>query len=266
MSQRTGTIRVKPRPSVGVAIFVGYVVLFTVGFLASGVDYDDVGDTTSNVLRAMVIPVWVGAAVLLGLTAFLGWWRPVFRDDERSPRWTLLIPAFMALGIVAGLATADWGGRDASFIVWLLVGTIAVGIAEETLTRGLLLTALRGGMGEIGAWFWSSLLFGLLHGANIVLGQDVGPTFQQIVFAFVFGSVLYASRRSTGTLLVPIVLHALWDFTTFMGSEGDVSAAQGLQGFISYVAVILFVVAAAKRSIFTTSSTVPVDKAAQTST
>jgi membrane protease YdiL (CAAX protease family) len=190
----------------------------------------------------------------------------VFRDDERSPRWTLLIPAFLALGIVAGLATADWGSRDTSFIAWLLVGTIAVGIAEETLTRGLVLTAMRGGMGEIGAWFWSSLLFGLLHGANIVLGQDVGPTLQQIVFAFVFGSVLYAARRSTGTLLVPIVLHALWDFTTFMGSEGDVSAAQGLQGFISYVAVILFIVAAVKRSIFTTSSTVPVGEAATAST
>lgn len=114
----------------------------------------------------------------------------MFRDDERTPRWTLLIPAFLALGIVVGLATADWGARDASFIAWLVVGTIAVGIAEETLTRGLVLTAMRGGMGDIGAWFWSSLPFGLLHGANIVLGQDARPTLQQIVFAFVFGSVL----------------------------------------------------------------------------
>lgn len=40
------------------------------------------------------------------------------------------------------------------------------------------------------------------------------------------------------------MLHALRDFTTFMGSEGDVSAAQGLEGFISYAAVILFIVAA----------------------
>jgi membrane protease YdiL (CAAX protease family) len=255
MRHRTESMRVQPSPGVGVAIFVGYAVLFTLAFLASGVDYDEVADTTSNVIRAIVIPVWIGAAVLLGLTAFLGWWRPVFRDDERSPRWTLLIPAFLALGIVAGLATADWGARDASFIAWLLVGTIAVGIAEETLTRGLVLTAMRGGMGEVGAWFWSSLLFGLLHGANIVLGQDVGPTLQQIVFAFVFGSVLYAARRSTGTLLVPIALHALWDFTTFMGSEADISAAQGLQGFISYVAVILFIVAAVKRSIFSTPAT-----------
>lgn len=258
MSQRTESMRVQPRPIVGVAIFVGYAVLFTLAFLAGGVDYDEVADTTGNVIRAIVIPVWTGAAVLLALTAFLGWWRPVFRDDERSPRWTLLIPGFMALGIVVGLATADWGARDVSFIAWLLFGTIAVGIAEETLTRGLVLTAMRGGLGEVGAWFWSSLLFGLLHGANIVLGQDVGPTLQQIVFAFVFGSVLYAARRATGTLVVPIVLHALWDFTTFMGSEGDVSAAQGLQGFISYAAVILFIVAAAKRSAFASPATEPV--------
>ena len=121
-------------------------------------------------------------------------------------------------------------------------------------------------MGEVGAWFWSSLLFGLLHGANIVLGQDVGPTLHQIVFAFVFGSVLYAARRSTGTLLVPIVLHALWDLTSFMGSDGDVSAAQGLQGLISYAAVILFIVAAVKRSIFATPGTESVGEVVTTST
>ena len=66
MSQRTETMRVEPRPSVGVAILVGYAVLFTLAFLASGVDYDDVADSTSNVLRAIVIPVWVGAAVRWG--------------------------------------------------------------------------------------------------------------------------------------------------------------------------------------------------------
>lgn len=61
-----------------------------------------------------------------------------------------------------------------------------------------------------------------------------------------------------GTLVVPIVLHALRDFTTFMGSKGDVSAAQGLEGFISYAAVILFIVAAAKRSVFASPATEPV--------
>lgn len=247
-------MKVRPSPIVGLAIFVLYAAIFSIGFLASGVDYDQVADTTSNVVKAVVIPVGLGALVLLLLTYFLGWWRPVFRDENRAPRWTLLIPAFMVAAVLAGLASADWGARDSAFIVWLLVGTLFVGIAEETLTRGLLLVSFRGGMGEVGAWFWTSLVFGALHGLNIMFGQSVGDTIRQIVFAFVIGSVLYACRRATGVLLVPIVLHWLWDFTTFMASGGDgttsASATASLQGFVAYGAVIVLIVALIKRSLF----------------
>jgi len=254
-NQRVRPMRVQPRPIVGIVIFVAYAAIFSVGFLASGVDYDAVGDTTSNVMKAIVLPVGVGALVLLLVTYFLGWWRPVFRDEDRAPRWTLLIPAFMAVAVLAGLITADWGGRESSFIAWLLVGTLFVGIAEEVLTRGLLLTAFRGGMGEVGVWFWTSLVFGLLHSLNILFGQSVGATILQIAFAFVLGSVLYACRRATGLLVIPIVLHALWDFTTFMssGEAGTVSA--GAQGIIVYGAVIVGIVALFKRSLFQTSPT-----------
>ena len=253
--QQVSPMRVQPRPIVGIVIFVVYAAIFSVGFLASGVDYDAVGDTTSNVMKAIVLPVGVGALVLLLVTYFLGWWRPVFRDEDRAPRWTLLIPAFMAVAVLAGLFTADWGGRESSFIVWLLVGTLFVGIAEEVLTRGLLLTAFRGGMGEVGVWFWTSLVFGLLHSLNILFGQSVGATILQVAFAFVLGSVLYACRRATGLLVIPIVLHALWDFTTFMssGEAGTVSA--GAQGIIVYGAVIVCIVALFKRSFFQTSPT-----------
>lgn len=72
MSQRTESMRVRPRPIVGVAIFVGYAVLFTLAFLAGGVDYDEVADTTGKVIRAIVIAGWIGAAVLLALATFLG--------------------------------------------------------------------------------------------------------------------------------------------------------------------------------------------------
>ncbi|MFL5879782.1 MAG: type II CAAX prenyl endopeptidase Rce1 family protein [Actinomycetota bacterium] len=79
-------------------------------------------------------------------------------------------------------------------------------VAQETLCRGILVTALRGGVGEVGVWFWSSLLIGLLHGGNIVLGHDVGPTLAQVGTSFRYGSVMYGVRRSTGTLVEPIAL------------------------------------------------------------
>lgn len=266
--QEARTMKVRPSPIVGLVIFAVYAAIFSVGFLASGVDYDRAGDTTSNVIKSIVIPVGIGALVLLLLTYFLGWWRPVFRDDDRAPRWTLLIPAFMAAAILVGLITADWGDKGSSLIVWLLVGTLFVGIAEETLARGLLLVGFRGGMGEVGVWFWTSLMFGALHGLNILFGQSVGATVRQIVFAFVLGSVLYACRRATGALLVPIVLHWLWDFTTFMASGGEgtasTAATASLQGVVAYGAVIVLIVALVKRSLFRARSaeTAPAQPAA----
>ena len=71
MSQRTETMRAQLRPSVGVAIFVCYAVLFTLAFLASGaypwqrlvthrVRLEDVpallADPPQDYMKAAVIP------------------------------------------------------------------------------------------------------------------------------------------------------------------------------------------------------------------
>ena len=252
MSTQGRSMRVQPSPMVGVGLAVLYAAIFSVAFLVSGIDYDAVADSTSNVMKAIVLPVGVGAVALLLLTAFLGWWRPVFRDEDRAPRWTMLMPAFMLAAIIVGLATADYGARDTSFVVWLLIGTLAVGVAEEVSTRGVLLVGLRARFGEVGVWFWTSLAFGVFHGLNILFGQAVGATLLQIAFAFVFGSVLYACRRATGTLLVPIILHGLWDFTTFLSAGEGATTASGLQGVVAYGAVVVLIVALAKRSLFRT--------------
>lgn len=57
-----------------------------------------------------------------------------------------------------------------------------------------------------------------LHGFNILTGQSVGTTIQQVVFAFIFGSGLYLVRRVSGLLVVGMVIHGLWDFSSFMGA------------------------------------------------
>ena len=71
-----------------------------------------------------------------------------------------------------------------------------VGFNEEIVFRGLSLVAFRGaGYKEVYVWLATSVLFGLLHGANVVLGQALAPTLTQIGFAFVLGSVFYVVRR-----------------------------------------------------------------------
>ena len=60
-----------------------------------------------------------------------------------------------------------------------------------------------------------NLCFGAAHTVNFFV--DGGGHVLQIVTTLVMGWFLYLVRRLTGGLLVPVVIHALWDFGLFSG-------------------------------------------------
>ncbi|VXC47199.1 CPBP family intramembrane glutamic endopeptidase [Nocardioides sp. AX2bis] len=233
---------VRPRPSIAVALTVAYLAIMAVTWRVLGVDYTEVGDSTDTVVRGIVIPVALASVFLAVATTKLGWWRPALREDLRAPRWVWLVPALMVLpgvgSVLGGLEAAD---RSRSFLVALGLGCLLVGFGEELLTRGTGLVGLRGRFGEAASWFFSCLLFGLLHAVNALFGQGVGSTVQQVVVAFLAGSVLYLTRRVSGTLILGMLLHAWIDFTTLAFSDGSVESgsAWSALGLIQWVAFIL---------------------------
>ena len=139
-------------------------------------------------------------------------------------------------------------------IVWLALGTALVGFSEEITYRGLALVGFRGRYSEVKVWLFTSLLFGFLHGVNLILGQGALLTVRQLVFAFVLGSVFYAIRRISGTIVVVMVLHALWDFGPSPtwparprgAAKVDIATAGAglLQSLLVLIAVILVIVGA----------------------
>lgn len=218
-------MRVTPRPVVTVGVALGYMAIVGITWAVFGLDYDDVGSTTGSVVEGIVVPVAIGALFLAAVTSFLGWWQPALHEDLRAPRWLWAVPVLMVLpGVGFVLGGADAAERSAGFLVALAVGCALVGFSEEMLTRGTGLVGLRGGFGEPLSWFFSCLLFGLIHALNAVFGQSVGSTVQQILFAFLAGSVLYVTRRVSGTLVACMVLHAWIDFTTFAFSDAAIDA------------------------------------------
>jgi len=146
------------------------------------------------------------------------------------------VPALALLAALIGIATFDWDSPRTDVLPLLAVGVLLVGFSEELLTRGLLIVGLRPAMKEPMVWFVTSLLFGLMHGLNIIGGQAVGTTLQQIVFAFVLGTAFYVTRRVTGTLLVCMVLHAVWDFGSIGNEATDGTNLSGL--FVILTAIL----------------------------
>jgi hypothetical protein len=64
---------------------------------------------------------------------------------------------------------------------------------------------------------YSTLLFSALHFPNVVFGlAPGGGMVGQLVMTFIVGSLLFATRRLSGTLLLPMVLHGFWDSSIFL--------------------------------------------------
>ena len=209
-------MRVKPRFWVGLAAWLLYVVVIVVIQATSGIPYTEWGDSAGNLWRGAVISLVVGAVVVAIVTTWLGWWRPAIRERRTTrAKWTIIAPALLVVALVGNLAGIDWSSVGADFVIAALVLGVFVGFNEEMTSRGLLLVGLRGSTREVWVALVSSLLFGLMHGINIFLGQSVGETLPQIGQAFLLGLQFYILRRVTGSLIWAMALHGAWDFSVF---------------------------------------------------
>lgn len=97
----------------------------------------------------------------------------------------LLLPMFRTTGV--------WG---------IAILSLIAGVGEELLFRGVLQVGLAGWLGDAGALVVASVLFGVAH--------FITPAY--FLLATVMGGYLGGLYFSTGNLLLPIVVHALYDF------------------------------------------------------
>ena len=248
-------MRVQPKAVISLVILVVYMAIVAAVWLINNVDYDTVGDTTSNIVKGIVVPVGIGAAFLAVAATWLGWWRPALIEGTKvGPRWAILLPVAMFVFVLLGVSGIDFGSDSAKVLPILALGTALVGFSEEFMTRGLMLVGFRGSMSEVWAWFLTAFLFGLLHGLNVFFGQSVGTTAFQMVFAFVLGSAFYLVRRITGLLVVGMVIHALWDFGA-IGTDATSGTVPLASNLFIWIVVTLTVVLLVK--VLRTAKDVP---------
>ncbi|MEZ3161838.1 CPBP family intramembrane glutamic endopeptidase [Microbacterium sp. BWT-B31] len=186
----------------------------------SGIPYPQFGASAFNLFWGGGLSLIVGTIALVITTTLLGWWRPAIFERQRSRhRWPIIAPLLFGLLALANLILTDWASYSLAFFGASLV-LLLVGFTEELTDRGLLVVALRSRLSEVWVWFLSSLLFGASHLITLLLGQDVLPTIVQVFDAFLAGSVLYIARRVTGSLVLSMVIHGLWDFSAFALQHG----------------------------------------------
>ncbi|WP_170462389.1 CPBP family intramembrane glutamic endopeptidase [Ruegeria arenilitoris] len=216
-------MNVKPNWQVAILVFVAYNLIVFATWYATGADYTTLS-AANNIASHIVLPLLLGAIFLFVVLSFLGWWRPVMREETHgAPKWMMWVLLVIAAGFIGlNLASTNWSAITATHLLFLVAAGVLVGFNEEALTRGILIVGCRGSTNsEVFVWLFSSVLFGLMHLPNTLFGMPFAGGVAQVFFAATAGTGFYILRRASGTLLVPMAVHGLWDFATFShGASG----------------------------------------------
>lgn len=126
-------------------------------------------------------------------------------------------------------------------IFLVLIASLSIGFNEEVVTRGILLVGLRNDkISEWKVYVITLIVFSLLHLVNLV----AGGSFIDIFIQFFGGTIYYVARRVSNTLIVPILIHALYDFSVFLLNgpyPADVVLAE-LPGFVGDITFLAFLI------------------------
>ncbi len=240
-SEVTKKLRVKPSLGIGIAIYFLYLAIFFTVWAVNGVNYPEIGKTLESTILHYAMPTLLASAAVAIVITMLGWWKIVLFDKEKSgPKWAWIGIVAMLMIALIGFARVNTDNLTFMLICWSMLGAVGVGFGEEMINRGTLLVGLRTRFTEGKVWFFSTLAFAALHLPNMFFGAPISSTLIQFVFAFIIGSLLYSIRRVTGTLIVAMLLHGLWDSALFLAAATGVEPFPGA-GVIYPLAIIVAV-------------------------
>ncbi len=159
--------------------------------------------------------VVVVALLLISLLVFRTSRNDIFFERRRFDlsRLYYLFPLTWLGVTLFALFNVDFSAYSSRVVLLVLMATLAIGINEEIVTRGILLIGLRNsGWDEWKAWVITVVVFSLMHLINVIGGGNLTVLFVVVTG----GTLLYVSRRVFNNLFVPIGLHALYDTAFFL--------------------------------------------------
>ncbi len=105
-----------------------------------------------------------------------------------------------------------------SQMIWMMLGTaVSVGIAEELIFRVAgYRVLLASGSSVKSAILLSAVAFSMFHLLNLLSGASTVTMMIQLVNTFMMGVVLAYIYYQTKSILYPIFIHTVWDFSSFV--------------------------------------------------
>lgn len=140
-------------------------------------------------------------------------------------------------GIVSCILTSIVGLNnnliDISKIIEILIVVSIVAYNEEMLFRGIIQSKLP--KNNIKSMLIVGVGFGLLHLPNFLWGAQISDVFSQVITTTLAGFTYFALREKSESLILVIMLHAIYDGTLLIG----VGANYNSIFFVTYAVILL---------------------------
>ncbi|GEL15620.1 CPBP family intramembrane glutamic endopeptidase [Pediococcus cellicola] len=207
----------------------------------------------SGIVNALAFILTIGFLMYLW-----GFKQPGWRIS-RNANWLvvgLLVVTLVALIIWNGFGDGDklstiftsfdftWGHFNLKIVLQALET-----ISEEWAFRfAVLFLSLKAFSHRKNQYVWviliNGLLFGLWHSANLLAGQSVSATLNQMLFAAGGGVILSAAYLYTQSLAVPMISHFFLDVLAFSNMNGSLlmEAPDGVEWVATWIVVIVLVI------------------------
>lgn len=196
--------------------------------------FPNLGTVVTNLL-SLVVVLAVGFGLYrsgwLGEQSFtrIAGWR---RVNWRFSAWLLPVVAVQMSYLWVVRDGAPGVGVSAGMAVSIAIGMLAVGLSEETASRGLPLGSISERRSPWPGVALTAVLFGLWHAGNLLFGQSIDETGWQILATTTFGVCFAGMRLLTGSIWPGVALHALGNWTQLV--------TPGAAPFEYQVAVMVF--------------------------
>ena len=180
-------------------------------------------DETVNALLISIITRAAGSVIFILLAQRMGWKIWTFRVKGRAlaavlPAFAVVINNFPLIGLISGAAYVTAPAWQTALFA---LSCLLIGLFEEMAFRGvfylLILSARRDSTKKIFlVTVVSSAVFGAIHLFNLLAGAGVGPTVLQAGYSFLIGGMCSIALLVTGSIWIPVLLHALFDFGGYL--------------------------------------------------
>ncbi|MFI8423618.1 lysostaphin resistance A-like protein [Streptomyces sp. NPDC085479] len=234
------------------AVAVAYLAIIQVTGALIGVDTAGAKSefpTTEAIVYNGLIPIVLSVVFGVAVVTWLGWWGEVLRYRAPVRRWVRFVPVAMLVAAVLAINYGNLADQSASMVLALIAMAVCVGIGEELMFRGVGVQVFKkAGFSEGKVALWSSVVFGAAHLSN-AFGSGSQAIFQAIVVS-TSGYFFYLCLRVGGTLLLPMLVHGLWDFSLISNGVGtDPKTSPGLLLPLLLQVVLIVLLLVKRRSI-----------------